>query len=284
MGSFPAIDREGPPLRGPSSYPSQDGQTPSWNTDGTFSGWVISGGAASPLTLTASAADQVPLKINAHASQTANLFEVRNGAGTLVNRMSPTGGVHFIDSDTSGSGTFPRFLFDADGQGVPELFTFRVRGTDVLSYNLASGWQFAGNQARAMFSKPLKLEMGVGQTGGAFEVILNGSNAFKVRAESGTNRQINIGQLINSVSPTPHVSIKPYNSGFPVLSLHSVGSVDSLQFRNSSDAVVSRVNYMGAMHPPSLTDSAALNGSVYYSTTASKLVYKDGSGVVNALY
>jgi len=36
--------------------------------------------------------------------------------------------------------------------------------------------------------------------------------------------------------------------------------------------------------PPSLSDAAAANNTIYYSTTASKLVYKDGAGVVNALY
>lgn len=36
--------------------------------------------------------------------------------------------------------------------------------------------------------------------------------------------------------------------------------------------------------PPSLADTAAPNGSVYYSTTASKLVFKDSGGTVNALY
>lgn len=36
--------------------------------------------------------------------------------------------------------------------------------------------------------------------------------------------------------------------------------------------------------PVSLADSAAANGTIYYSTTQSKLVYKDSVGVVHALY
>lgn len=36
--------------------------------------------------------------------------------------------------------------------------------------------------------------------------------------------------------------------------------------------------------PPSLADGSAPNGTVYYSTTQSKLVYKDAGGVVHALY
>lgn len=40
----------------------------------------------------------------------------------------------------------------------------------------------------------------------------------------------------------------------------------------------------GSFTPPSLADSAAQNNSLYYSTTATKLVYKDSGGVVHALY
>lgn len=40
----------------------------------------------------------------------------------------------------------------------------------------------------------------------------------------------------------------------------------------------------GAWEPASMTDAAAANGTVYYSTTASKLVFKDSGGTVNNLY
>lgn len=40
----------------------------------------------------------------------------------------------------------------------------------------------------------------------------------------------------------------------------------------------------GGWQPAHMSDAAAPNDTVYYSTTASKLVYKDGSGVVNNLY
>lgn len=36
--------------------------------------------------------------------------------------------------------------------------------------------------------------------------------------------------------------------------------------------------------PPWLTDSAAPNDSVYYSTTTSKLTYKDSGGTTHALW
>ena len=40
----------------------------------------------------------------------------------------------------------------------------------------------------------------------------------------------------------------------------------------------------GSIKPASLSDAAAKNHSIYYSTTASKIVYKDNSGTVHALY
>lgn len=40
----------------------------------------------------------------------------------------------------------------------------------------------------------------------------------------------------------------------------------------------------GAFKPPSMADSAAEVNTVYYSTTASKLVYKDSGGTVRNLY
>ena len=59
---------------------------------------------------------------------------------------------------------------------------------------------------------------------------------------------------------------------------------DLVQHQDHSGSVLSSVDKLGAFHPPQLADSAALNGSTYYSTTQSKLVYKDPSGVVNPLY
>lgn len=41
---------------------------------------------------------------------------------------------------------------------------------------------------------------------------------------------------------------------------------------------------LGGITPRSMADSAAGNGTIYYSTTASKLVFKDSGGVVNSLY
>jgi hypothetical protein len=40
----------------------------------------------------------------------------------------------------------------------------------------------------------------------------------------------------------------------------------------------------GGVQLASMTDSSAANSTLYFSTTASKLVWKDSGGTVNALY
>jgi hypothetical protein len=48
--------------------------------------------------------------------------------------------------------------------------------------------------------------------------------------------------------------------------------------------VTSWLHPSNAYKPPHLTDAAAENDSVYYSVTASKMVYKDSAGAVHNLY
>jgi len=61
-------------------------------------------------------------------------------------------------------------------------------------------------------------------------------------------------------------------------------SANLLSFRNSAAATLSAFKFDASWQPPQIADSAASNDSVYYSTTAGKLVYKDGAGVVKNLY
>lgn len=58
---------------------------------------------------------------------------------------------------------------------------------------------------------------------------------------------------------------------------------------NNSSVVIAEFNSglivcNKGIQPASIADASAPNNSIYYSTTASKLVYKDSGGVVNALY
>jgi hypothetical protein len=61
-------------------------------------------------------------------------------------------------------------------------------------------------------------------------------------------------------------------------------TTDNFINKNGSGTATMSITANGAIKPASLADSAAPNGSIYYSTTASKLVFKDSGGTVNNLY
>ena len=58
----------------------------------------------------------------------------------------------------------------------------------------------------------------------------------------------------------------------------------NLSVQDSTSTEIMGIRSNGAIKPASLADASAANDSIYYSTTAGKLVYKDSGGVVNALY
>ena len=68
------------------------------------------------------------------------------------------------------------------------------------------------------------------------------------------------------------------------MQLAATPNANAFEIHNSSSTVLTAFDATGAWEPPSMADSAAPNNSVYYSTTASKLVYKDSGGTVNNLY
>ena len=49
-------------------------------------------------------------------------------------------------------------------------------------------------------------------------------------------------------------------------------------------SVLMSINHNGSITPATLADASASNNSIYYSSTAGKLVYKDSAGTVNNLY
>lgn len=90
----------------------------------------------------------------------------------------------------------------------------------------------------------------------------------------------------SDASTTALCRIRGITTTVPVLRVKAAASHSSYvqDWVNSSDTVMAGVRKNGAFKPASLADSAAENDSVYYSTDASKLVYKDSGGTVNNLY
>lgn len=67
------------------------------------------------------------------------------------------------------------------------------------------------------------------------------------------------------------------------LSALQTANAFEVQPDGSTTPIVS-IRSNGAIMPATLADADAANNSIYYSSTASRLVYKDGAGVVNNLY
>lgn len=62
------------------------------------------------------------------------------------------------------------------------------------------------------------------------------------------------------------------------------GSTTNVNIGSAVAGAITTITLNGSAKPATMADSAAPNNSIYYSTDASKLVYKDGAGVVNNLY
>jgi hypothetical protein len=61
-------------------------------------------------------------------------------------------------------------------------------------------------------------------------------------------------------------------------------TANAFAIEDSTSTFISGFDKNGAWVPPSLADSSAANNSMYYSTTGSKLSYKDSGGSVHPLY
>ena len=111
----------------------------------------------------------------------------------------------------------------------------------------------------------------VGGNGNGYQLSLYGGNALGTG--NGGNILLQAGALSTSGS----------NGKVIVRGLAS-NTANLQEWQNNAGAALSAVKSDGSIQPASLADSAATNNSIYYSTTAGKLVYKDSSGTVNNLY
>ena len=88
-----------------------------------------------------------------------------------------------------------------------------------------------------------------------------------------------------NVVPTARLHVKgSADDEVLILQAHSTQTKNITEWQDSSNAVISAIAKNGAFKPAQLADAAAENGTIYYSTTASKLVFKDLAGNVQALY
>lgn len=108
--------------------------------------------------------------------------------------------------------------------------------------------------------------------------IAQGSGSpFAVYAEA-------IGAATQNVGLYSVVSGGTANIGFMINVAAGANHYAILTIGTAKSSLGGALEIAGGFTPASLADGSATNGTIYYSTTASKLAYKDSGGVVNALY
>jgi hypothetical protein len=125
-------------------------------------------------------------------------------------------------------------------------------------------------EAQAGTHVPLKIKAHTSQSVNPFQV-LNGSDTVKAYIDWGGFFSGG-GTIVTSYSKAPAIrtsSIKDFNNTFEVIGIAN-GSADA--------------TFGGAIKPATIADASAPNNAIYYSSDASKLVYKDSGGTVNNLY
>jgi hypothetical protein len=101
------------------------------------------------------------------------------------------------------------------------------------------------------------------------------------------DRRVGIGHFDQTSSLPAKLTVQTVTSSEPgVVARGASGqTADLFQAQDSGgNPLSSLAKADGSFGPAHLSDSAASNDSVYYSTTQNKLVYKDSSGTVNPLY
>jgi hypothetical protein len=197
--------------------------------------------------------------IQAAAGQTANLQEWRNSSNQLLAALTPSEGMKVSNTDGTQSASLSfnalnmytnRFLIQAS-VGSTSIFpnsgelTFLHSNTGVLN----SVFRFGTDGPRP----------------------LNSTNSVQdfINVNPAINQSGTAGYRMLKINPTET----------------AIGSGEKyLAWFGRGGSFLSGIDRTGAFQPASLADAAAANNTVYYSTTQSKLVFKDGGGVVNDLY
>jgi hypothetical protein len=184
------------------------------------------------------------------ASNTANLQEWQNNAGTAL---------AYINSNASVIGTPSNCYIGANDNSGGQIVLYGSAGGYGMGFKTTS----SGNEVIRFNSGQITLT--VGQGGNNAGLLVNGN----LGASGSVASFVNAGNVASKV-----VVVKGIAS--------QTGSLQ--EWQNNAGTALSAVKADGSIQPASLADSAATNNSIYYSTTASKLVYKDSAGTVNNLY
>jgi hypothetical protein len=245
------------------------------------------------------------LAINALAGAVTSGSYLRGNGTNVVMATIPAGDVPTLNQNTTGtasgsvSGTasyVPKFT-STNVVGNSQLYD---NGTNVGIATASPGGSFrldvsgsirsTGTGYQNATSPTLTLTNSTATTGRSWGINSDNTGLFQIfdiTAGTATRMIIdssgNIG--LNSISPGAqlHVTTAAAATKGLVVRGASAQSANLQEWQNSAGSVLSAIKSDGSIQPASLADSAATNNSIYYSTTLSKLVYKNSSGAVSQL-
>jgi hypothetical protein len=237
------------------------------------------------------------LVIQGAASQSANLQEWRNSSGTILG---------FVNTSSL---SFSKNVSTAEsfGSGANASKSSSV----AVGYNSASTGGFScavGSSSTASSGNATAVGTNSSASGassttlGAYATSSNSySIAIGAASNASANRSICIGgNITNSVENSVKIgdTSNVLNAFYGTLQTYmpnatTIGSIirgaasqtaNLQEWQDSSGSVLSAILPNGAIQPATLADASAANNSIYYSSTQSKLVYKNSAGTVNVLY
>jgi len=258
--------------------------------DGTEKMRISSDGA---VTINGFSSSTTGLTIKGAASQTATLQEWQNSGGTIMAYVTKDGQI-YSNVQAAVANLYLANAYNADciyasktgGTGnvlTAALETSQSHG--VYLTNTSAGTYLQGSNQYGVYS----------QTSHACDnpaVIAGNFIAAHTATASGTYGHLAIGvnaSAASSMTGGTYGAAGKFTcasanvAGIQVIA-HASQTSNLQEWQNSSGTAVSYIRPDGSLKPASLADSSAVNDSIYYSTTASKLVYKDSGGTVNALY
>jgi hypothetical protein len=248
--------------------------------DATFNGTFLITSVASTTFTYAKTAANVASQASAGTAtaniQTGNLQEWRDGSGVALAYVPPAGGMVWGANPNATSNFAYRFSLALDANNTP---TFTAPG------NNGSGANRVNFQANTLsFSNACSAAGTTGTAGIGFYLSGVGTAGL---GWSGTGNEVTLynsaGAMLLSCSTTTVVTTAGA-SAVPLVAKAGNASANIQEWQSTTGTALTKVDAKGGIVPASMADASAANGTLYFSTTANKLVYKDAGGVVNALY
>lgn len=270
-----------------SILPSQSGQANKFlKSDGTNTGWdnvptTSPGGSTGNIQFNSS---------GSFAGASGFNWDNTDGCLSIGNAASTENWEKIVASSTESVGIGTRIVCENRATSGFSISVFEMRtGTSPTTDGIFFGTKNAipnygihpGMTMRPMGSNSdLALASNGANSGSASGATIVIKSDYKVGV--GDN-SLNVGDQ-NGVDGQMHII--PVSTTVPdlVLQARSSQTADLLQAHDSSGSTIARIKVDGSIQPATLADGSATNNSIYYSSTAGKLVFKDGSGSVHDLY